>query len=223
MKKVVLVIAAHADDEALGCGAVMARHVEEGDCVRSIFLADGVRSRKKHKPRALRQRLSAAQKAQKILGALPPVFLGFPDNQMDKVPLLKIVQKLEQSVQKIKPDIIYTHFHGDLNIDHQITHHAVMTVFRPQPNVSVRKIYGFEVLSSTEWKAPQNNPFLPNHFVDIEKYLKIKKEALKAYRGEMRASPHSRSLKHVEHLAGHRGHSVGIKAAEAFVVYRQLR
>jgi LmbE family N-acetylglucosaminyl deacetylase len=106
---------------------------------------------------------------------------------------------------------------------HKITNQAVMTVFRPQPTESAKEIYGFELLSSTGWKAPQQDPFLPTHFVDIQNYLKKKLKALKAYQEEMRPSPHSRSLKHVEHLAGHRGHSVGLKAAEAFVVYRKLR
>lgn len=222
-KKSVLVIVAHADDEALGCGGVIAKHVAEGFRVHVIFLADGVSSRQQADKYKIVSREKAAKAALNILGVTSFSFLGFPDNKMDGVPILNIVQSIERISKKIKASTVYTHFHGDLNIDHKITHQAVMTVFRPQPNQSVKEIYGFEVISSTGWQAPQNNPFVPNHFIDIQKYLITKLRALKAYQEEMRPSPHARSMKHAEHLAGHRGHSVGLKAAEAFVVYRQLR
>ena len=223
MKKKILVIAAHADDEALGCGGVMARHAAEGCKVHTIFLADGVISRKNANLQNVQTRQKAAKSAMKILGVSSFHFLGFPDNQMDRIPQLEIVQKIEGIIKTIKPNIIYTHFHGDLNIDHKITHQAVMTVFRPQPTQSAKEIYGFEVLSSTDWNTPQYEPFLPTHFANIEKYLRKKLKALGAYQKEMRASPHSRSKKHVEYLARHRGHCMGLKAAEAFVVYRQIR
>jgi LmbE family N-acetylglucosaminyl deacetylase len=139
---------------------------------------------------------------------------------MDSVPLLDIVQDLEPLIQRIAPRLVYTHHHGDLNIDHQMTQRAVMTACRPQPGRSVKEIYGFEVLSSTEWALPQHAPFLPNFFIDISTHLPSKLQALAAYGEEMQLAPHSRSLEHIEFLARHRGHSMGLKAAEAFVVYR---
>ena len=142
---------------------------------------------------------------------------------MDSIPLLDIVQALEPVVQRIAPSVIYTHHHGDLNIDHRRTQEAVMTACRPQPGCTVKEIYGFEVLSSTEWATPQTEPFTPALYVNISTQLPSKLAALKAYAEEMRSTPHSRSVEHVEVLAQHRGYSIGVQAAEAFVVYRMIR
>ena len=132
---------------------------------------------------------------------------------------LKIVQKLEPIIYKIKPSIIYTHSYGDLNIDHQLTHAAVMTACRPVPNSTVREIYGFEDIKHRMDSATKSN-FVPTFFVNITKFLSIKTKALKLYKEEMRSSPHSRSMKHAKVLAQHRGYTVGVDMAEAFEVYR---
>lgn len=142
---------------------------------------------------------------------------------MDSVPLLEIVQKLEPIIEEIRPTVICTHHHGDLNIDHRLTHAAVMTACRPIPGSFVREIYGFEVLSSTEWATTRESPFLPNYFVDISQQLQTKLKALEAYAEEMREVPHSRSIQHAEVLARHRGFGIGVDAAEAFEVYRIIR
>ena len=223
MNQTVLIIAAHTDDEALGCGGTIARHVAAGDAVHAVFMADGISSRSGATPADMEQRMAAARQAHEILGLQRVEYLGLPDNRMDSLPLLDVVQALEVVIQALSPQVIYTHHHGDLNIDHRITHQAVMTACRPQPGSSVREIYGFEVLSSTEWAAPQQEPFVPNVFVDISDFLQTKHKALQAYRGEMRSAPHSRSIEHVEYLARHRGHSVGVDAAEAFVTIRIIR
>jgi N-acetylglucosamine malate deacetylase 1 len=221
--KTVLVVAAHADDEALGCGGTIARHVKEGDTVHLVFMADGVHSRKDTSKEDLTRRIAASKSAQSILGVSFTQSLDLPDNKMDSVPLLEIVQKLELILEEIQPSVIYTHHHGDLNIDHRLTHAAVMTACRPTPDSSVREIYGFEVLSSTEWATQQTLPFLPHYFVDITRQLQTKLDALKAYAEEMRKPPHSRSVAHAEVLAHHRGYSIGVDAAEAFEVYRIIR
>lgn len=221
--KTVLVVAAHSDDEALGCGGTLARHVAEGDSVHAIFLADGVSSRPKTGKKDLAVRMKAAQLAHKILGLQSIQYLGLPDNQLDSLPLLDIVQPLEKLIQLIAPQIIYTHHIGDLNIDHRITHQAVLTACRPLPDSLLKEIYAFEVVSSTEWNSSGQSPFLPTVFVDISNYLDCKMKALKAYGLEMRNAPHARSLENIQALAVHRGHSVGVSAAEAFMPIRILR
>lgn len=221
--KSVLVIAAHPDDETLGCGGTIARHVAEGDLVHLAIMADGVHSRLPVSEPGLLRRLDASKRAQAILGISSSYYLEFPDNRMDSIPLLEIVQKIEPIIDAVHPAVIYTHYHGDLNVDHRLTHAAVMTACRPLPGSTPREIFGFEVLSSTEWGAPQRAPFLPTCFVDISQQFGIKLKALEAYADEMRAAPHSRSAEHVEALARHRGHSVGVDAAEAFEVYRMIR
>ncbi|MDX1695685.1 MAG: hypothetical protein R3208_18105, partial [Ketobacteraceae bacterium] len=134
-----------------------------------------------------------------------------------------VVQPLEAVINRHQPEIIYTHHNGDLNIDHRITHQAVLTACRPQPGSSVKAIYSFEVLSSTEWNTPGSNPFLPSYHVDITTHLDTKRQALEAYALEMLHPPHSRSIDHALALAHHRGHSVGFEAAEAFMVIRILQ
>lgn len=221
MVKTVLVVAAHSDDEALGCGGTIARHIAYGDTVHILFLADGVTSRVADADSSARN--IAAIEAAKVLGASPPRFLDFPDNRLDTIALLDIVQAVEKEIDEVTPEIIYTHHGGDLNIDHVITNRAVMTACRPLPDQPVMSIYGFEVLSSTEWGSPdQNIPFYPVHFVSIEQYLEKKLTALNCYAEEMRAFPHARSREAVESLACLRGSHVGLKRAEAFTVLRQI-
>ncbi|HBW84809.1 MAG TPA: GlcNAc-PI de-N-acetylase [Gammaproteobacteria bacterium] len=220
MSKTVLVVAAHTDDEALGCGGTIARHVAEGDIVYAVFLADGVTSRPGAAPEELEQRNAAAEKAHKILGITKAYMLGFPDNRMDSVPLLDIVQKLEAVIGEIKPQVVYTHHYGDLNIDHRITHQATMTACRPVPSSSVREIYAFEVLSATDWNTPGTDPFIANVFVDVIGFIDKKMEALQAYELEMRCEPHSRSFINVQRLAELRGNTVGLGAAESFQLLR---
>lgn len=212
----ILIIVAHPDDEVLGCGATIAKHTSIGDDVRVIFLSDGFSSRING-----HQRNVSAVKASKLLGCSSPVFLNFPDNQMDNVPLLEIVKKIDTIIDKYNPNIIYTHHFGDLNIDHQITHRAVMTSCRPQPESNVREIYSFEILSSTHWQSSSmSNPFVPNYFVDVSNFITQKIQALACYDDEMRKYPHIRSYDSVNHLAALRGSVVGINLAESFVVER---
>jgi N-acetylglucosamine malate deacetylase 1 len=220
MSNCVLVVAAHTDDEALGCGGTIARHVAEGDTVYAVFMADGVSSRMDANQTVLASRNEAAENARAILGITENFYLGLPDNRMDSIPLIDVVQKLEPIVDRLQPNIVYTHHHGDLNVDHRITHQAVMTACRPLPGSSVRAIYAFEVMSSTEWATPTAEPFLPNYFVDISEYLSKKNDVFNAYYVEMRKAPHSRSMEHLTNLASHRGQSVGLLAAEAFISIR---
>ena len=220
----VLVVAAHPDDEVLGCGGTIAKHVNNSDRVFIIFMADGVGSRAEIlSEEDIAVRRGHAKKSCKILGTEPPVFFDFPDNQMDSVPLLEIIKTLEDEVKSIQPDIVYTHHSGDLNIDHQLTHQAVMTVCRPVPGQTVKRICSFEVLSSTEWSSmSNNNSFTPNYYVDITETLDTKIQSLNAYKDELNAYPHSRSIEAVIALSKYRGVSSGVKSAEAFILEREI-
>lgn len=223
MSKIVLVVAAHTDDEALGCGGTIAKHVAKGDSVYTVFLADGVTSRPCASENDQAERHIAACRAQEMLGIKKSFMLGFPDNRMDSVALLDIVQELELVVDEVKPQVVYTHHYGDLNIDHRITHQATLTACRPFPGSLVKEIYAFEVLSATEWNTPGNYTFTPNLFVDISDYIQTKMNALSAYELEMRVAPHTRSLENTEQLARLRGNSVGVAFAEAFYTVRLLK
>lgn len=222
MSKTVLVVAAHTDDEVLGCGGTIARHVAEGDVVHTVFLADGVMSRPNACQEELAKRNEVAARAHNILGIKKAYMMGFPDNRVDSVPLLDIVQQLEHIIEKVQPETVYTHHSGDLNVDHRITHQAVITACRPLPNAPVKEIYAFEVLSSSEWNTPGVTPFIPNVFVNISSYIDTKKQALEEYELEMREEPHSRSIANCLRLSQVRGNSIGESYAEAFMLVRML-
>ena len=212
----VLVVASHPDDEVLGCGGTIAKHVANGDEVHVAIMSTGVTSRDDYGQGF--ELLDAAYESKMVLGYKPQWILEYPDNEMDSVPLLDIVKSVEAFVHNLKPDIVYTHHAGDLNIDHRITHQAVMTACRPLPGCSVKTILCFEVPSSTEW----GQGFEPNWFVDISDTWEKKRDALVAYMSEMREFPHPRSYDGVWHLANLRGATVGVEMAEAFMVARRI-
>lgn len=223
-----MVVAAHPDDEVLGCGGVMARHVALGDKVHVLILAEGVTSRDPARDverrfgeiEALR---SAAQQAAAVLGAEAPRFAELPDNRLDSVPLLDVIKVVEDALAQVRPTVVYVHHGGDLNQDHRIAHQAVLTACRPLPKASVRSLYAFETVSSTEWApATPVQPFRPTRFVGIAPHLERKLQALEAYASEMRPFPHARSRESVVALARHRGASAGLEAAEAFMVIREV-
>ena len=224
----ILVVAAHPDDEVLGCGASVAKWAKAGNEVHVVILAEGATSRDATRnPEARIEELStlakAAQSAGEILGVTSVRLFNFPDNRMDSVDRLEVIKIGEEQIELVKPETVVTHHYGDINIDHQITHQAVVTACRPQPRESVRRLLVFEVPSSTEWQPPNTSPvFRPNWFEDVSKTLERKLQALEIYAEEMRTWPHSRSLQAVEHLARWRGSSVGYEAAEAFMLLREL-
>jgi len=225
--KSILIVAAHPDDEVLGCGGTVAKLVESGAIVNVVFMADGVYSRTSRDGDCLQfeltSRREAAKKACKILGVNEVFFHNFPDNQLDSVPRLELIKTIELFLTNQMPDTIFTHHAGDLNIDHRVVHDAVVTACRPQSEMSVRTILSFEVPSSTEWQIPGNAvPFIPNWFVDISGTLEKKLSALRCYKEEIRESPHPRSISGVTHLANWRGATIGVDAAEAFILGRKI-
>lgn len=219
----ILIVAAHADDETLGCGGTIAKHCARGDYVHVVFMADGVSSRDDAKSSEVVRRENSVKKALAELGVDEYHFLDFPDNRMDQVALLDVVKPLEKIVSEVNPRIIYTHHYGDLNVDHRICHQAVMTACRPVPDSCVQEILCFEVMSSTEWATRGVMPFIPNVFVDITEQWDVKRKALEMYEMEMRPSPHSRSMRNLEALAIYRGHSCGLMMAEGFEIVRSIR
>jgi LmbE family N-acetylglucosaminyl deacetylase len=225
----ILVVAAHPDDEVLGCGGTMAKLSMEGNQVYTLILGEGITARDENRDRTKRENEIKELKEQtdianKILGVNKCFSFEFPDNRFDTVPLIDIVKSVEKVKKELRPDAVYTHHHGDLNVDHRVTLMAVMTAFRPLKGEAVCEIYSFEVPSSTEWNVPTPDVcFSPNCFVDISRTLEIKKKAMKEYKTEVREFPHPRSLKAIEIVAGMRGIQVGTELAEAFEVVRLIK
>ena len=226
MPQSILILAAHPDDEVLGCGGTIAKLADEGAIVRVAFFADGLSSRSEiqaAQQEELNARRTAAQKACDILGVKSVSFGDFPDNRMDTIPLLNIAQAVEALIATHQPEMVFTHHAGDVNIDHRRLHEAVVTACRPQRGHPVKTVLSFEVPSSTEWQLSGSAPaFVPNWFVDISATLERKLAALEAYAAELRVWPHPRSRQGVAHLAHWRGATVGVDAAAAFILGRQL-
>lgn len=227
MTDAILVVAAHPDDEVLGCGGTIAKFTREGRPVHILLLADGETARglsgSAIDQRQVTARKAAAEAACGILGCSSVELLGLPDNRLDSLALLDVVWQIEAVIERHRPAVVLTHQCGDVNIDHRVVHEAVLAACRPQPSHSVRELLFFEVPSSTEWRPPGSAPaFHPNWFVDIGATLALKLAALEAYQAELRPFPHPRSLQAVEALAQWRGATAGVHAAEAFVLGRKI-
>ncbi|WP_151900709.1 PIG-L deacetylase family protein [Sulfurimonas hydrogeniphila] len=226
MNKKILIIAAHPDDEVLGCFGTVARLIKEGYEAYTLILGEGKTSRDKkreieNKKNELWVLNSEIKKANSIIGIKKVFVESFPDNRFDSVDLLDIVKVVSKVKENIKPDIIFTHYENDLNIDHRITYQTVITATRPMEEESVKEIYSFEVLSSTEWNYPLS--FSPDTFYDISTTLSLKIEAMKAYDSELCKYPHPRSLEGIELNAKHRGMRIGKEYVEAFKCVRNIR
>jgi len=225
----ILVVAAHPDDEVLGCGGSIAKWAKGGHAVHVVILAEGATSRDAVRDRESRvvelsSLKSAASRAGEILGAVSVQVMDMPDNRMDSLDRLDVIKAIERKVERVKPEMVVTHHAGDVNIDHRIIHEAVVTACRPLPGHVVKKLLAFEISSSTEWQTSGSAAmFIPNYYVDITLELDLKMEALAEYESEMRPWPHSRSMQALEHLARWRGASVGCEAAEAFQLLREVQ
>ncbi len=220
MKKI-LIVAAHPDDEVLGCFGTVAKLIEQGYSAYTLILGEGKRSRGEVDSSALDGLRQEALKANSTIGIQKLYLEDFPDNRFDSVALLDIVQTIEKVKEEVKPDIIFTHSRNDLNIDHQITYKAVITATRPMQKECVKEIYSFEILSSTEWNYPLS--FSPNIFWDVSDTIDKKIEAMRCYRSELREFPHPRSLEGIRLQAQLWGMKVGKEFVEAFECVRVVR
>jgi LmbE family N-acetylglucosaminyl deacetylase len=218
MMNTVLVIGAHPDDETLGVGATLARHVAEGDDVHALVLCEGMSLRY---PDAEDDFLAAeARAAARILGLKSLTLTGFPDQRLDQLSLIEIAAPIEQRIRALQPNIVYTHWRGDINKDHVLAYEASLVATRCKEK-SIEKIYAYETPSETEWGIPYD--FSPNHFVEVSDYLETKLEAMACYESQSPAAGHPRSLDHLRIRALYWGQCMMMGAAEAFVLLRGYR
>lgn len=223
-----LIIAAHPDDEVLGCGGTIARLTKEMQNVYIAILGEGITSRYSHREQANVKSLETLQNSSKrvseFLGVKELFLHNLPDNRFDTIPLLDIVKIIEALIDKVKPSAIFMHHGGDLNIDHSIIHRATLTATRPIAGQSVKQVYAYEVPSSTEWAFNQfTTGFQANVFVDISMTIEKKIKALEIYDSEARIFPHPRSPETLQVLAKRWGSVCGLKTAEAFQLIREIR
>jgi len=225
MKKI-LIVAAHPDDEVLGCFGTIARLIKEGYEAYTLILGEGKTGRDEKRIVSKRKEdielLNAEiENSNNIIGIKKVFIESFPDNRFDSVDLLDIVKVVSKIKEQVQPEIIFTHFENDLNIDHRITYQAVLTATRPMQDECVKEIYSFEILSSTEWNYPLS--FSPDTFFDISNTIDLKIDAMKEYASELCQYPHPRSLKGIELNAKYQGMRVGKKYVEAFKSVRVIK
>jgi LmbE family N-acetylglucosaminyl deacetylase len=229
-RRSVLVVAAHPDDEVLGCGATIARERAEGSEVSILILATGATSRGTAAAPVSREAVDrlyeecAAANAALGVRREAIAFGQFPDQRLDVTPVAELKDRVRESIAACRPDVVFTHHPGDYNPDHRAVFEAVLWASRPcLGEVHPAELYAFEVLSSSEWSWQDRDGFRPSVYVDVAPFLEAKKEALRRYGSELRPYPHPRSVEGVEILAKKRGLEVSLTAAECFEVIRVIR
>jgi LmbE family N-acetylglucosaminyl deacetylase len=217
----VLVVAAHPDDEVLGCGGLLALLAQKKTSISTLFLAESGTTQGDD-PGYHEAVKTHARSAANLLGVQAIYFAGLPDNRMDTVPLLQVVREIEAAKKRTSPDLVLTHHRGDLNVDHRVAFQAVLTAFRPLPDEKPADILAMEAPSSTEWMAgAPEAAFHPNLFFDITPVMEKKVQALMAYREETRPFPHPRSAEYLRVLGQYHACRNGIDGfAEAFEIVR---
>lgn len=217
--KKILVIAPHMDDEVLGCGGTIAKHVAGSDNLFVCFIANRIYHHKFNKKKNEIEK-KYVEKAKDILGYKESVFFDLNDERLD-VCLQDIIIPLETYVSQVKPNIIYCPFQQDNNQDHRTVFNAARVVLRASATAFIKNIFMYEVPSSTEQSPPlPENAFLPNYYVNITKYIDKKIKAYKCYETEKRNHPHPRSEQALKILAKRRGVEIGFEYAEAFMIIR---
>ena len=217
MSRRILVVAAHPDDEVLGCGGTMIKEVAQGSEVYCVILGKGITSRSVFDSTDLTKLMESCDQANALIGVKDKWVLDYPDNQYDTVPLLEVVKSIECIKTMIQPDVVFTHHQNDLNIDHQVAFMATLTACRPVSGESVRGLYSFYIPSSTEWGV---GGFEPNLYVDITATIDQKLKVLDCYAGELRTSPHPRSIEGIKAFTQYYGSIVCVEHAEPFKVIR---
>ncbi len=215
----VLVIATHMDDEVLGCGGAISKHVESGDDPFVCFIAHRIYNHKFDREKNEVEK-KHANVAKDILGYNEAYFLDLPDERLD-ASVQDIIIPVERHIGEIQPEIVYIPFSDDNNQDHRAVFDAARVALRPSATPFTKNIYMYEVPSSTEQSPPLKEcAFLPNYYVDITEHIEKKIEAFKSYETEKRDYPHPRSDEALRVLAQKRGTEIGFKFAEAFMILR---
>lgn len=213
----ILVVAAHPDDELLGCGGTVALHTSQGDRVQTVVAAEGESLR--YGPEGVGQP-AQMDEARRILGVERIHHLGFADQTLDQVALTELITRLEGVVREFQPEVVYTQWGGDVNLDHQLLFKAQLVATRPTEG-HVRRILAFDTASSTEWGYPRD--FVPDTWVDISATLDTKLRAMECYESEVRDYPHPRSIESLRNRAKAWGNQVCLPAAEVFMTIRDIR
>lgn len=218
----ILIFAPHPDDEILGCGGTMIKHIESGDDVYVCIVTKGCLPL--FSPESVEKVRNEAKKCHDIIGVKKTFLLDFPAAMMEKVERYELNGKILDVIREVQPDMVFIPHWGDMQKDHQMVAEACMVALRPKYEPKVRSIYSYETMSETAWNAPNvQNDFIPNVFVDISGTLEKKKAALNVFETQVSPFPDARSLESIDALAKYRGALMNVKAAEAFMLIREIK
>jgi N-acetylglucosamine malate deacetylase 1 len=223
----VLAVVAHPDDELIGCGGTLRKLVDEGHQTYTCVLSASADARH-NRPDIARLREVEAESA-RMVGIAASVHHEYPNIQFNVVPHLDMVRSIEEAILRFRPEWVFTHHPGDLNVDHRVCYEATTAaVMLPQrlsrdvPPTLIKKVFLFEIPSSTDWAHAPQVSFRPNAFFDVSTTFQTKMAALRHFEGALKPHPHSRSEENIMALARLRGAQVGIELAEAFCLVRDL-
>lgn len=223
----VLAVIAHPDDELLGCGATFKRLTDAGHRVSTCILSGNADAR--HNRPDLARLHQMSETSARMVGIAESMRFEFKNIQFNAVPHLDLVRAIEQAILRWRPEWVFTHHPGDLNVDHRVCWEATMSaIMLPQrlstdlPPTLIKRVYLFEIPSSTDWAPSPFPAFQPNAFVDVSRTFDDKMRALHAFEGALKPHPHARSEENVRSLARVRGGAVGVDYAEAFCLTRDL-
>ena len=217
MVKTVLAVGAHPDDEVLGLGGTLAKHADDGDNVHALIVTEGTTTQYDDNS-IIEQKKEAARACADRLGLEDIYFGDLTDMKLDMTPHVEVNAVIEETVEAVEPDVIYTHSPHEVNNDHIEVYKSTLVAARPESGVE--RIYAYETPSSTEWIGGDRRRFSPNRYVNISGYVGTKVEAFSEYNTETREFPHPRSERSIRARATTRGVEAGVKAAEAFEVVR---
>ena len=229
--KKIMVVVAHPDDELLGLGATMYKLIHQTEVTTHVvILGEGLTARSDQRDvevwkDELQKHREDIKAAQQEIGYHSVSIYDFPDNRFDTVALLDIIKVVEKEKSNFKPDIIFTHHGGDVNIDHQRTFESVITACRPMSHEVVKTIITFETPSGTEWRASTDpRHFIPNLYMEVsENDIDAKIKGMEKYRFEKREFPHPRSPEALKVHARNVGVTIGCTYAEPFCVVRSIQ
>lgn len=221
--KNVLIIAPHADDETLGCGGAILKHKSQGDNV-SWLIATSMTEKQGYSKGQIKTRETEINKVQKAYGFTETLRLGLPTTQLDQVGLGNLISKMSEAFKKLQPNVVYLPYRGDAHSDHAFVFDAASACCKWFRNSSVQSVLAYETLSETGFSLnPNDMGFKPNVYMNIEKFLKKKIDIMSIYKGEMGEFPFPRNKDSMRHLAQLRGSQCGFKAAEAFMLLKEIR
>lgn len=218
----ILIISVHPDDETLGCGGTILKHIKNIDNVFWLILTN-INDEKIWGKERIEQRQLEIEKVTSLFGFKKIIKLNYDTTKLDQLPLDELTKEISHVIKEVKPEVIYLHNRSDVHSDHRISFDAIISATKSFNHPYIKKILMYETISETEFApALQENVFIPNYFVDISEFIDKKIEIMRIYKSELKEHPFPRSERNIRALATFRGAQCGVDSAEAFMILKEI-